>query len=179
MATMSKAAAKVAGKAKGAAKALAGYPKIFNHLAAEHAELATLMKRVSASADDSSVREELFPDICKNLLAHAHAEEKEFYPVLEEFPELKSLVDLCFEDHDHIEDCLDELDAVPMDTTTWMERFERLVNAVTRHVEREENELFPVASELVSRQQSDEMYDSFESFETNEKEALAAEYQHP
>src|SRR5262245_32089706 len=102
MAMGTKAAAKVAGKLKGAAKALAGYPKIFHHLAAEHAELAILMQRVSSSADDSSVCEEIFPEICANLLAHAHAEEKEFYPALRRFSELQDLISNCLEDHKRI-----------------------------------------------------------------------------
>ena len=176
MATVTKAAAKVAGKVKGAAKALAGYPKIFHHLAAEHAELSTLMKRVSESANGSSVCEELFPEIRKNLLAHAHAEEKEFYPVLRRFSELRTLVSQCMEDHKHIAAYLEELEAGTMASKTWMTLFERLMKAVTKHVEREENDLFPKASEMLSSEQSKEMYESYENVEEREKAALEASH---
>src|SRR5437868_542354 len=152
MAGVTKAAAKVAGKAKGAAKALGGYPKIFHHLAAEHAEVATLLKRVAATSEGSSVRAEIFPDIYTNLTAHAEAEEKEFYPVLERFTELKTLIARCHEDHALIKECLEKLHGSNMATKTWTMLFERFKNAVTSHVEREEEELFPKASEHWSRE---------------------------
>lgn len=171
MASFTKAAAKVAGKAKGAAKAIAGYPKIFHHLAAEHAEVTTLMTRVAGS-DSPELRDQLFPDIYKNLLAHAHAEEKELYPVLSRFPELKSMVSQCLEEHQTIEGYLEELQARSTADASWPSLFERLVSAVQQHVEREENQLFPEASELMSREQGDGMYQSYESTEEREKTAL-------
>src|SRR5437016_2654205 len=124
MATGSKIAAKVAGKVKGAAKAMAGYPKIFHHLSAEHAEVSTLMERISASDESSNARQEIFPEIRKNLLAHAHAEEKEFYPVLRRFPELATLVGRCLEDHKRIQAYLEELDAAGMTASSWTTLFE-------------------------------------------------------
>jgi len=178
MAMATKAAAKVAGKAKGVAKALAGYPKIFHHLAAEHAELSTLLKRVSESGNNFRVREELFPEICKNLLAHAHAEEQEFYPVLRGFAELQTLVSQCAEEHSRIEAFVDNLEATDITTAAWASLFDRLVNAVMQHVEREENALFPKAAELVSSEQSDEMYTSYDAVEEHEKERLTPQHQH-
>lgn len=91
MANLSKGASKLAGGAKGAAKAMTGYPGIFHHLAGEHAEVATAMERVSHSSKESDAREEVFAVIRKSLLAHAKGEEKEFYPRLRQFPELECL----------------------------------------------------------------------------------------
>lgn len=174
MASVTKAAAKVAGKTKGAAEALAGYPKIFHHLAAEHTEVSVLMKRIANSAQDSNARQDIFPELCKNLLAHAHAEEEEFYPVLTRLPELEQLVSQCIEDHRHIDGYLQELHSSNMATKTWTTIFERLMKAVESHVEREENDLFPKASDLLSNQQASEMYRLFENVEEREKAALAS-----
>ncbi len=132
--------------------------------------------KASDSADDSSACEELFPEIRKNLLAHAHAEEKEFYPVLRGFSELRTLVSQCMGEHKRIEGYLEELEAGNMATNTWIALFERLMNAVTKRVEREENDLFPKASKMLSSEQSKEMYDPYENVEEREKAALEADH---
>ncbi|HYD49417.1 MAG TPA: hemerythrin domain-containing protein [Terriglobales bacterium] len=171
MASVTEGIAKVFGKAKGAAKALEGYPKIFHHLAAEHAEVSTLMTRV-ASSDDSAVRDELFPAICKHLLAHAHAEEKEFYPALNRLPQLAAMVGECLAEHKTIEAHIDRLKVLSTADPGWAAQFERLVAAVQQHVEREEQQLFPRASESISDEQGDELYHSYEDQEEREKAVL-------
>lgn len=172
MSTGSKAAAKIAGKAKGAAEAMSGYPGIFHHLAGEHAEVATAMKRVSGSSEDSNVREELFPVIRKNLLAHAKGEEQEFYPRLREYTELDELVSRCLSDHQQIESYLETLDTTRKATPEWTRLFEELKQAVEAHVDREENELFPKANERIEGDEARAMEERYEKIEEQEKERL-------
>ncbi|MFW6094224.1 MAG: hemerythrin domain-containing protein [Pseudomonadota bacterium] len=172
MATGSKTTSKTAGAVKGAAKALAGYPGIFHHLAGEHAEVSALMQRVAASSPDSNVRDELFPEIRRNLLAHAHGEEEEFYPRLREHTEIEPLVRQCLQEHEQVEHFLEQLDAEEKSTDTWQGRFREMMQAVESHVEREENELFPKAKELMSGQDAREMEERYESVEAREKQRL-------
>lgn len=172
MAIGSKTASKAAGTAKGAAKALAGYPGIFHHLAGEHAEVSTLMKRVAASSEGSSTREELFPEIEKSLFAHARAEEEEFYPVLRNFTGIQELVDRCIEEHRKVEEYLGQLASGNKATKTWAEVFERMMRAVETHVEREEKELFPKAKELLSPDRAEDMQGRYERAEEREKSRL-------
>src|SRR5262245_55667437 len=120
MAKMSKATAKVSGATKALGKALSGYPAIFRHLAGEHAEVATLIKRVAASADEAPIRAELFPEIRRNLLAHAKAEEKEFYAPLRSFSQTASMIPQMIEDHRKIEQYLDQLHGQPSATDDWL-----------------------------------------------------------
>lgn len=169
---ITKAGAKAAGKGKGILKALEGYPGIFHHLAGEHAEVSTLMQRIAASSEDSDAREEIFPELRKNLLAHAHAEEQEFYPTLHRFSELEVLVDRCIEEHHKVEEYLDQLDSQNKATKTWMNVFERMMRAVERHVEREEQELFPKAKDLLEPERAEKMQGRFESAEEKEKKRL-------
>lgn len=169
MASITKAAAKAAGTIKGAAKAIAGYPAIFNHLAQEHAEVSLLMKRVAASEDDSEVRDELFPEIYANLSAHAEGEEKTFYPPLRRFAEVRSLVEECLQEHMQIKSLLEQLHSSPRHTASWLSTFERLMHAVEQHVEREENELFPRSSELLGSEQAEEIEARYEKVEEQVK----------
>lgn len=172
MATGSKVAAKMKGKAKGAAKSLSGYPGIFRHLAGEHGEVSSLMKRVSGTSDDSKLREELFPEIRKNLLAHARAEEKEFYEPLRGFAETRDFVPRAIEEHRKVEGYLEELANGNKATKTWLETFERMMRAVEAHVEHEEQEIFPAANEVLSHERAQEMEEHYESREKQEKAQL-------
>ncbi len=174
MAAGSKGASKAAGAAKGAVKALAGYSGIFHHLAGEHAEVSTLMKRVSATADSAgSERDELFAEIRRNLLAHAKGEEAEFYPVLREFDEIAALVGQCLSDHEKIEGLLDDLNVSDKSGSDWTRRFEQLVTAVDGHVDREEKELFPKANDLLEGQRAREIEQRYQDVEEREKSKLA------
>ena len=172
MAIGTKAAAKVAGAAKGAAKALAGYSSIFHHLANEHAQVSTMMTRIAQSSEGSSDREEVFDEMCPALLAHAHAEEKEFYPVLRRFPELQQLVTQSLEEHKQIESYLEQLESSNKGTKIWLDLFERLMLAVEAHVDLEENQLFPKANELLSSDQAKQVYERYEHVEEEEKTEL-------
>jgi hemerythrin superfamily protein len=163
---------KAAGAAKGAAKALAGYPGIFHHLAGEHAEVSTLMKRVANASSGSSDREELFAEIRKNLLAHARGEEQEFYPELRKFPEIEPLVSECLREHKRIEEYLDQLHGADKSSDAWQRRFEDMMAAVETHVEREEKELFPKARDLLDRQVAKDMEKRYEKVEEREKSRL-------
>ncbi len=169
MATGSKTAAKAAGAAKGAIKALAGYPGIFHHLAGEHAEVATLMQRVADSSPDSRLRDELFPEIRRHLLAHARGEEQEFYPKLRRFPEVEPLVTQCLQEHEQVKHQLEQLDAEDKSTATWQGRFREMMEAVERHVEREENQLFPKARDLLHPDEARDMENRYERVEEEEK----------
>lgn len=173
MATASKTAAKAMGKAKGVAKGLSGYPAIFRHLAAEHGEVSALMQRVAGSSEKSDVREELFPEIRKNLLAHAKAEEKEFYGPLRRSAETKELISQAIEEHRKVEEYLEKLASGNKATKTWMQIFERMMRAVEAHVDMEENEIFPKAFEVLSREQAQKIEERYEAAEERQKARLS------
>jgi len=169
---ITKPAAAASNRVKGAAKALAGYPGIFHHLAGEHAELETMMKRVAGTSNDSDVRTQLFPRIRENLLAHARAEEAEIYPQLREFPELEVLVAQCRDEHRTIESYLTKLENTDIRSGTWLARFDELMQAVQSHAEVEESELFPWARALLEGDEAREMLDGYERVEEREKSRL-------
>lgn len=171
MASGSKFTSKAAGAGKGAMKALEGYPGIFHHLAGEHAEVSMMMKRV-AGTTETSERDKLFPEIRRNLLAHARGEEEEFYPPLQEFAELDGLVSQCLDEHQEVEAYLDRLDVKDKSGKDWGDLFEQMMKAVEEHVEREENMLFPKANDLLESQPAKDMEERYERVEEREKARL-------
>ena len=171
MASGSKVTSKVAGKAKGAAKALQGYSGIFHHLAGEHAEVSTMMKQVAGTMD-AQERQKLFPEIRRSLLAHAKGEEQEFYPVLREIRGLQSHVERSLEEHREIESLLERLNQGDKSTKDWTDSFERLMSSVEQHVKHEEQEIFPRANEAIESKRAKEMERRYETAEEREKETL-------
>lgn len=170
MAIGSRLSAKTAAMVKGMSAVLRGYPGIFHQLASEHEEVSVLMKRVATG--DSATRGELFPEIYRNLMAHAHAEEQTFYPRLRRHLELEQTVAQCLAEHERIEELLDELHLMDSSTQQWTELFLQLQRVVEAHVMREERELFPQAREQLNREQADEMKLDYTSVEAHEKSRL-------
>src|SRR5258706_7593309 len=172
MANISRAAAKLTGVARAAAKALSGYPAIFRHLAGEHGEVATLMKRVASTRDDVETRKELFPEIRMSLLAHGKAEQKEFYEPLRQHAATAGMIPQAIEDHRKIEAYLERLSAESCASDTWLATFQDLMNAVEAHVEREEGELFPAAKEALTPREADDIRHRYEATEEQEKSRI-------
>jgi hemerythrin superfamily protein len=146
---VTQAKAKAAAKLKGAKAAAEGERGIFRKLQEEHVEVATLMKQI-ASDSDLGIRRKLFVKVKRELLAHARAEEKEFYSMLEHRAETRSLTAQSIDDHCEIEDLLEELDLLPYDDETWDDVFGELMERVEKHVDEEENQLFPAAQKIIS-----------------------------
>lgn len=161
----------IMGKGKGAAKALAGYAPIFQHLASEHGEVAAMMMRI-ANSKDIETREKLFPELRRNLLSHAHGEEKEFYPQLQKLSALEGLVMQCLSDHKEIEAHLEQLHTADKSTDAWMALFKQMKDIVEAHVHREEDELFPQANDRLDREQASMIQDRYERAEEQEKRVM-------
>lgn len=150
-------AGKVMGKVKGARQALTGGSGVFERLATEHGEIATLIRRVAVSGHGSSIRAELFPRIRRELLAHARAEEKEVYASFRAIPELAEHVTHSVDEHHEIERMLDELNVMPVSDEAWIGKLRTLMKRVQRHVMDEELTVFPKAKKSLSRGQSEEL----------------------
>lgn len=167
-----KAAAKTAGKAKAAVKALAGQSGILRHLVGEHGEVSSLMKRIARTAEGSALREELFPEVKKELLAHAKSEEKVFYPELRKHAELRDLIQKSKQQHERVEKKLKKLSSGNKATKTWLLEFERMQRAVEEHVELEEKTIFPQTRELFSGDELSDMLERYEKEEEAQKKKL-------
>ncbi len=121
---------------------------IFRRLKDEHAAIAAMMRR-AAGTTSAEARRGLFEEVRRELLAHAASEERELYPVLRRLDETSDLVDESVEDHGAIEQMLEQLRAMDFDSDDWADLFEETMLEVHDHVDQEENELFPLAEELL------------------------------
>jgi len=110
-----------------------------------------------ANDRDGSARAQLFPTIAHELMAHARAEDAEFYTVLADHESTRSMVVQLEADHERIELLLAELVVLPMSGAGWLIRFRELQRAVQEHVEIEENQVFPAARHIISPELAEEI----------------------
>src|SRR5262249_21752755 len=130
---------------------------IYSLIKKDHEEVASLFRRLKAAEGFSETSEQLFAQLREELQLHAHAEERVFYPALQEAEGIQELVEEALDDHELIQSLLDELATSHMGDEVWYEKLEVLEEHVEDHVEEEEGDLFDVAYQLFSAAQAEEL----------------------
>lgn len=164
--------AKGAGKLKKAGAVIMGDRGIFKQLKEEHGQVSALMMQVKAGDEDT--RAELFPTLRHELLAHSKAEEKEFYALLEQQSKTRDQIARSREEHQEVEQLLDQLSAMDVEDPEWVELFDELVTAVQEHVDREEDEIFAAAQEIIDDERAREIEERFLAQRKREMERLVS-----
>jgi iron-sulfur cluster repair protein YtfE (RIC family) len=154
MTDLNETMAKAAGAIRKVGAALRGEPGIFQRLKEEHGELTSLMNRV-ASTDSGekgvALRRQLFPKIKRALLAHALAEEEEFYAVLRQYDEIQAIVSHGSEEHAAAEQLLERLEEMDEEPDSWLDVFEQVRLRMEHHIEQEEEKVFPLAQHRIDK----------------------------
>jgi hemerythrin superfamily protein len=152
---------------------LSGDTGIFATLQQEHGKVSALMSELARTrADDDDrdgARRNLYAQIRSELVSHTAAEETTFYARLKAHPETSSLIDESIDEHQKVEDLLEELDRLQTDSLIFDSRFKDLMAAVEHHVEEEETELFPAARNVLT---SEEVADLDEAFKAQKQAQL-------
>jgi hypothetical protein len=139
--------AKARGRARQAAAALRGDVGLLGTLAGEHAEMDSLLSQ-AAIAPPPALRR-LYPIIRGELCAHAKAEEFELYDVLIAYAATRSLAEEGRAEHEKLLTLIAKLDRIEVDHPAWREGFAALRRGFARHVETDEEQLFPLAREIL------------------------------
>jgi hemerythrin-like domain-containing protein len=150
-------AAKASGMLKQAAAVLSGEPGIFSTLRGEHQELRSLINRLLQTTDDGPgvrTRLDLIDFIRNELIAHARAEEREFYALMKQYDSTRDAAGERLDEHQEIERWVEELMSMPPADPMWMASFESFAAAVEHHIQHEEDELLPRAQELFDDEQA-------------------------
>lgn len=133
---------KIKGVAKQAGAMLEGRAGILNTLEREHGEVSALMEKVLSASSTAKGAEQHYADIRHKLLLHVRAEQDVLYTACEKRPQTAAVLGNARQEHQQIEQLLQELDTAPVDSPQWEERFRELEQTVQQHVEEEEDVLF-------------------------------------
>ena len=129
-----------------------GKPNAIDILTADHRVVDGYFQEVKANEDRN--HQKTYKKIQFELDAHAHIEEKIFYPYLLEHgnKELQKIVREGIEEHRQVKLFLAELDELSGDNDRFKAKLQVLMEDVEHHVEEEEDEMFPLVEDQVPRE---------------------------
>lgn len=147
---MEKIAAEGAGVAKAAGARIKGLYGVFNTLAKEHGEASALLSRAE-KADDAAKQKDLWKKLRPELLSHEEGESSEVYPTLQQYEIMQAAVAEHESEVQQLEEAITKVDAASYGTVEWTRSIEALHLLVKQHAEKEEQEFFPRATEVVDK----------------------------
>jgi hemerythrin superfamily protein len=149
--TVENFAAKTAGKAAGLRARAQGLVGVFNVLAQQHEQAASLLTRAK-QAHDPAKRRDLWSQVRRELICHERAELSSVYPVIEENPMSADIARAHADSARELEAAMADVDALGYDSDNWQSSLESLIQLVQRHVEQEEKEFFPRAQHTIGKE---------------------------
>ncbi len=145
---MGKATAKVKATASKVGAALTGKVGVLSTLEGEHTKVSSLIDDV-IDAKHPEKRRELYQDIRQNLMIHMQGEEQGLYTECRAHDSTRGLADRAIQDHMQIKQILATLDGMTMGSPEWSSRVDELERSVDRHVDFEENQMFPAVKDAL------------------------------
>ncbi|MGH9753393.1 MAG: hemerythrin domain-containing protein [Blastocatellia bacterium] len=100
---------------------------------------------------------DVFNHLNELLMMHALIEEEVLYPVMKEFDESRDLARSFHKEHEEVERLLSHLSTMAPNVEEFQKTLADLRERVERHIDEEENELFPLAEELCEPRRLQEM----------------------
>jgi hemerythrin superfamily protein len=116
----------------------------------QHAEVKDLFKKID-KAEEPDEKEELFTKIADNLAVHATVEEKYFYPATKS-TRTEELLREAVEEHLSMKRVIADLLDCPPDDPQFDAKIKVLMDTVERHMEEEEDDLFPKVKKMIDKE---------------------------
>ncbi len=124
---------------------------LFDLLKQDHQRIMNLFTEIIEKEEQS--KDDLFSQIQQGLDLHMKGEESYLYPVLEGKEDANEMTLEAFEEHHVSKTVLDELSSMSSSDEHWMPKVKVLKELISHHVEEEENELFPLAQDILPEEQ--------------------------
>ena len=125
-------------------------PDVVDLIMQDHREVERIFEELKSSPEK---RRGLTPLLVTLLTAHSRAEESEVYPVARDEAGVADDVEHSQEEHLMADQLLARLADTDPETPDFESALSELVEAVTHHVEEEENELLPDLKDAISREE--------------------------
>ena len=135
--------------------------RIFQDLKADHDRHREMLTKLGESTDGAR-RAELFEELRVELQAHAAAEEESLYATMLGNPDLRDEARHSVSEHKEVDDYLGELIKLDPASSEWTETFEKMRHRYLHHIDEEEEDMFPEASEKLSAETEERLARVFE-----------------
>ncbi|MGE0132922.1 MAG: hemerythrin domain-containing protein [Blastocatellales bacterium] len=117
----------------------------------DHKKVMSLIEELETADDEvgtDPTYTEIFNRLNELLKMHTRIEEEVFYPSMKDFDESRDLVREFHKEHNQIDQLLSRLSTMAPNVEEFQGILSELRERIERHVDEEENELFPLAEEL-------------------------------
>ncbi len=145
---------------------------LLDRLTDDHKEALALIGSLEGSVlhEPPRSKSEIFSELKQKLEHHTKIEEQFFYPVLERFEETRDVLSEAYKDHQRVDELLSQLSDYKKNSQgqSWEAALNDLKSSVSRHIEKEETELFPKARNLIGLAQLEEAYYEIERLESGQ-----------
>jgi hemerythrin superfamily protein len=129
---------------------------IYTVITEDHRKVKELMEDI-LHAQSERDREEMMLKLQQDILSHAISEERTFYARLRKDEKLKQTISHAEEEHEEVEDLLQELTTISPAGEEWMELFKEIKQSLEQHIRQEEKEVFPLARKIITTQEANEL----------------------
>ncbi len=147
----------------------------------DHETVQNLFAQFERAREDAQKKAMLFEKIKDELLVHTRIEEEIFYPAVKEIGTGQAVNDIehCREDHEEVDELLNQLQSLSPDDSDFEEKMTDLMEAVAKHIELEQNEVFKEARTGLADDRIEElgreMKELKQSLKQEEKDSRGAE----
>lgn len=136
-------------------------PTIYENLKSDHDKHRDLLAKLAETEGDSDERRELWKTFYYDVSAHAAAEEVSFYSPLMAESDAQAEGRHSVAEHKELDDMLQELNDMDMSSPGWLTRFKTMKDRYEHHIEEEEEDIFPVAKDVIGTDKSGEIAAEF------------------
>lgn len=136
-------------------------PTIYENLKSDHDKHRDLLAKLAETEGDSDERRELWKTFYYDVSAHAAAEEVSFYSPLMAQSDAQAEERHSVAEHKELDDMLQELNDMDMSSPGWLTRFKTMKDRYEHHIEEEEEDIFPVAKDVIGTDKSGEIAAEF------------------
>jgi hypothetical protein len=149
--------------------------RIFQDLKADHDRHRKLLERIADTGTPD--REAVFESFRLEVTAHAAAEEESLYATMLAIPDLRDEARHSVSEHKEVDDFFGELLELEFGGAEWEAKFKEMRHRYEHHIDEEEEEMFPAASEKLSAEDEARLAEIFER--RKPKERARAEQETP
>lgn len=142
--------------------------RIFQDLKADHDRHRAMLAELAAA--NFADRAELFEALRIEISAHAAAEEESLYATMLGNPDLRDEARHSVSEHKEIDDFFGDLAELDVESAEWTAKFKEMRHRYEHHIDEEEEEMFPSASEKLTSDDEKRLAEIFERRKPKEKE---------
>lgn len=140
---------------------------IFEELRKDHDVQRDLLNAIVETSGKTPERKKMYKALKKELIDHAKYEEQNFYVPLMQMDMTQNLARHSVAEHKEIDDLIEKLDDLDLDSPQWLKYVKDLDHLVKHHLEEEEREVFPVAGKALNKTEKKDLGKEYEENMTN------------